>query len=43
LLGDLLAWRRATNGHVVLHDPGDEAAWLKERLARAKQTNAWSR
>lgn len=25
-------------GQVVLHDPGDEAAWLKERLARAKQT-----
>ena len=25
-------------GRVVVHDPGDEAAWLKERLARAKQT-----
>ncbi|MEV0133707.1 tyrosine-type recombinase/integrase [Dactylosporangium sp. NPDC050688] len=26
------------HGHVVVHQPGDEAAWLKERLARAKQT-----
>jgi integrase len=26
------------HGQVVLHDPGDEAAWVKQRLARAKQT-----
>ncbi|MGP3957654.1 tyrosine-type recombinase/integrase [Nonomuraea sp. 3N208] len=26
------------HGHVVLYDPGDEATWIKERLARAKQT-----
>lgn len=26
------------HGRVVLHDPADEASWLKERLARAKQT-----
>lgn len=25
-------------GQVIVHQPGDEATWLKERLARAKQT-----
>ncbi len=32
------ASRVNVRGEVVVHDPGDEAAWVKERLARAKQT-----
>jgi hypothetical protein len=32
------ASRVNVRGEVVLHNPGDEAAWVKERLARAKQT-----
>lgn len=32
------ASRVNVRGEVILHDPGDEAAWVKERLARAKQT-----
>jgi integrase len=32
------ASRVNVHGEVVLHDPGDEAAWVKQRLTRAKQT-----